>query len=278
MKFALDIPTAQAFADPHTLVDLAVEAEQAGWEGFFIWDVVFNFETTADPVLDPWVTLAAIAVRTQRMRIGAFLTPLARRRPWNVARQAVTLDHLSRGRLVFGAALGYQALDFTPFGEDYDPRVRAAKLGEALDVLVGLWSGEEFSFQGKHYQIDKVRFLPRPVQPRIPIWLAAGWPRRKPLRRAAQWDGVYLMTVHQETQAMLTPDDVREIRAYVAAHRTRPEPFEIALNVVLPPDPQQAAEKVRPYQAAGATWCVAIPGDASLAAVRALVRSGPPRL
>src|SRR5512136_2241596 len=119
MKFGLDVATSGDFADPGKLADLAYEAEQAGWDGFFVWDVMFAYQTMDEPVIDPWVTLAAIAMKTQHIRIGAFMTPLARRHPWQVARQTTTLDHLSNGRLVFGAALGYQALDFTPFGEDY---------------------------------------------------------------------------------------------------------------------------------------------------------------
>jgi alkanesulfonate monooxygenase SsuD/methylene tetrahydromethanopterin reductase-like flavin-dependent oxidoreductase (luciferase family) len=190
-----------------------------------------------EPVVDPWVTLAAVAVKTQRIRIGAFMTPMARRRPWQVARQTATLDHLSNGRLVFGAALGYQALDFVSFGESYDPKIRAEKLDEGLQVLTGLWAGEAFSFHGKHYQLDNVKFASKPVQsPRIPIWLAGGWPRRKPLRRAARWDGIYLMTVNQTTNAFLTPREITEIVDYFQAYRKSTEPFDIALNVEIPSD------------------------------------------
>jgi hypothetical protein len=123
MQFGLDIPINGAYAHPRTLADLAADAEEAGWDDFFLQDVLFSTE----PIVDPWVALAAVAMRTQRLRIGVFLTPLPRRRPWQVARQAMTLDQLSQGQLIFGAALGFQALDFTSFGEDYDPRTRAPK-------------------------------------------------------------------------------------------------------------------------------------------------------
>jgi alkanesulfonate monooxygenase SsuD/methylene tetrahydromethanopterin reductase-like flavin-dependent oxidoreductase (luciferase family) len=170
MKYGLDIPTAGEYADPHTLADLAAEAEEAGWDGFFLWDVLFAQGHMDTPVVDPWIALAAIATRTQRIRIGAFMTPLPRRRPWQVARQTVTLDHLSNGRLIFGAALGYQALDFTVFGEEFDLKHRAEKLDEGLAVLQGLWSGEVFRFQGTYYQVENARFLPKPLQtPRIPV-------------------------------------------------------------------------------------------------------------
>jgi alkanesulfonate monooxygenase SsuD/methylene tetrahydromethanopterin reductase-like flavin-dependent oxidoreductase (luciferase family) len=278
MKFGLDVATSGDFADPRKLADLAVEAEQAGWDGFFVWDVMFAHQTMDEPVVDPWVTLASVAVKTQRIRIGAFMTPMARRRPWQVARQTATLDHLSNGRLVFGAALGYQALDFVSFGESYDPKIRAEKLDEGLQVLTGLWAGEAFSFHGKHYQLDNVKFASKPVQsPRIPIWLAGGWPRRKPLRRAARWDGIYLMTVNQTTNAFLTPREITEIVDYFQAYRKSTEPFDIALNVEIPSDPNKAVDVVRPYIEAGATWCVVLSPN-TIEQYRERIRHGPPKV
>ncbi|GLV59295.1 luciferase-like protein [Dictyobacter sp. S3.2.2.5] len=257
MQYGLDIPTAGAFADPRTLADLAVEAEEAGWDGFFLWDTIFMPGHPEIPVVDPWIALAGIAMRTQRIKIGAFLTPLPRRRPWQVARASVGLDHLSNGRLIFGAALGYHDLDFIPFGETFDPKIRAEKLDEGLAILDGFWSGETFSFDGKHYQIHDVSLQPRPLQsPRIPIWLAGGWPRRKPLRRAARWDGIYLMTTNQDTGQMLTPAEVREVITYINANRTARGPFNVALNVKPSENTHQNAELVRQYSEAGATWWI----------------------
>ncbi len=278
MKFGLDVATSGDFADPKKLAALAVEAEQAGWDGFFVWDVMFANQTMDEPVVDPWVTLAAIAVKTQRIRIGAFMTPMARRRPWQIARQTATLDHLSNGRLVFGAALGYQALDFVSFGEDYDPKIRAEKLDEGLEVLTRLWAGEAFSFHGKHYQLDNVKFASKPVQsPRIPIWLAGGWPRRKPLQRAARWDGIYLMTVNQTTNEFLTPREITEIVDYFKVHRKSTEPFDIALNVEIPSDPNKAVDVVQPYIEAGATWCVGLSPN-TVEQYRERIRPGPPKV
>src|SRR5436190_24311266 len=118
--------------------------------------------------------MAAMATRTRRVRIGALVTPLARRRPWKVARETVTLDHLSGGRLVLAVGLG--ALDdggFGKVGEPTDPRTRAERLDESLAILTGLWTGLPFGFQGRHYQVDEMTFSPGPVQrPRIPIWVA----------------------------------------------------------------------------------------------------------
>jgi alkanesulfonate monooxygenase SsuD/methylene tetrahydromethanopterin reductase-like flavin-dependent oxidoreductase (luciferase family) len=271
MKFGLDIPINGPYANVRTLVELAVEAKEAGWDGFFLQDVLYSKE----PVVDPWVALTAIAMQTQRMKLGVFLTPIPRRRPWQLARIAVTLDHLSNGRLIFGAGLGFQALDFTPFGEEYDLKVAAEKLDEGLEILKGLWSGEAFSFQGKHYQLHDVTFLPKPVQtPRIPIWVAGGWPKRKPFRRAARWDGIYLMTVNQETGKMLTPQDVEEIVAYIQSYREDAGPFDVAFNADLPADKDEKAAMVEEYSKAGATWWLELERE-SFEEYRERIRQGP---
>jgi alkanesulfonate monooxygenase SsuD/methylene tetrahydromethanopterin reductase-like flavin-dependent oxidoreductase (luciferase family) len=279
MKFGLDIPTAGVYADPGKLADLAVEAEDAGWDGFFIWDIVFAENQSDVPVVDPWVALAAIAARTRRIKIGAMLTPLPRRRPWQVAREAVAIDLLSNGRLVFGAGSGYQARDFTAFGEDADAKIRAEKLDEGLEVLNGLWSGKEFSFHGKHYEVNEVEFLPKPLQsPRIPIWLAGGWPRRKPFRRAARWDGIYVMTVNQETGELLTLDEIREIAAYLHSHRESPAPFDIGVNGESKGNDSHAIEQAQAFSEAGATWWIELEGSReTFETYRERIRLGPPR-
>ncbi|HLJ35730.1 MAG TPA: LLM class flavin-dependent oxidoreductase, partial [Ktedonobacteraceae bacterium] len=202
--------------------------------------------------------------------------PLPRRRPWQVAREMVTLDNLSNGRVIFGAGSGYQALDFTPFGEEYDLKIRAEKLDEGLEVLRGLWTGEAFSFDGKHYQIHDVRMLPKPLQsPRIPVWLAAGWPNRKPFRRAAHWDGIYLMTINQATGAPLTPTEVQEIVAYVNTYRENADPFDVAVYGETSADSLKGAEIVQPYREAGATWW--IEARESFEELRERIRQGPPK-
>ncbi len=277
MKYGLDIPTVGAYANAQILATLAAEAEEAGWDGFFLWDVLFAQDQPTVPVVDPWIALAAIATRTQRIRIGAMLTPLPRRRPWQVARQTVALDHLSNGRLVFGAGLGYQALDFTPFGEEYDLRLRAEMLDEGLAVLKGLWSGEPFSFQGKHYQINEVTLLPKPLQsPRIPVWLAGGWPRHKPFQRAARWDGVYLMAANQLTGEFLTAEEIREIVNYMNTYRDVAHPFDVAVSGELPTDLNQRAEIIQRYSEAGATWWIEVEASGeSFEAYRERIRRGP---
>lgn len=276
MKFALDVSTAATYSDPRKLADLATEAEEAGWDGFFVWDAVFA-RPPGLPMTDPWVALAAIAMQTERIRIGAMVTPLARRRPWQVARETVSLDHLSRGRLIFGIGLGYQALDFEAFGEDADPVIRREKLDEGMEVLAGLWSGRRFRFQGKHYQVKNARLLPKPFQhPRIPVWVAGYWPNRGPFRRAAHWDGVLPGKVNEEE---LSRSDLREILAYVGSHRKHWGHFDVAVYGQTPPSSTKASRVVQPWADAGATWWREGIGDwrGSLKTVRARIRSGPPR-
>jgi alkanesulfonate monooxygenase SsuD/methylene tetrahydromethanopterin reductase-like flavin-dependent oxidoreductase (luciferase family) len=207
------------------------------------------------------VALAAIAVATTRIRIGAFMTPLARRRPWDVARSVATLDRLSGGRMIFGAGLGFHPAEFTAVGEDPDARLRAQKLDEGLAIVDGLWRGKPVTFSGRYYQLGPLTMLPVPLQrPRVPIWTAAGWPHRRPLRRAARWDGTYLMASNQETGELLQPDEVAAISRYLAAHRSGDGPFDVAINgdVSGDRDPQRTLAR---YAEAGATWWVELCAD-----------------
>src|SRR5579884_3931949 len=146
MRYALNLPAFGEFADVRVLAALAREAEDAGWDGFFIWDHIQSERGRS--VADPWVALAAIAVKTERIRIGALVTPLPRRRPWKFARETATLDHLSGGRLIVGVGIGGEWYrEYSAFGEPVDDKTHAAQLDEGLDVLVGLWSGEPFSYE-----------------------------------------------------------------------------------------------------------------------------------
>ncbi len=274
MKYGLDIPTTGEYADPEILANLAVEAEQAGWDGFFLWDILLAEE----PLVDPWMALAAIATRTNHIRIGAFMTPLARRKPWEVARQTISLDHLSRGRLIFGAGLGAQPREFETFQEESDPKIRAEKLDESLEILSGLWTGESFNFRGKHYQIEDVKMLPKPVQsPRIPIWVAGYGPNRKPFRRAARWDGLYF-GVRKTTGERVMLEDVRKVIAYVMERRSTPDPIDFAYPGETPLDLPKGAEIVQPFIEAGVTWWIEYEASREgFRDYRERILSGPPR-
>jgi alkanesulfonate monooxygenase SsuD/methylene tetrahydromethanopterin reductase-like flavin-dependent oxidoreductase (luciferase family) len=267
VRFGLHVPPLGALGDPDALVDLAHRAEAAGWDGFFLWDHVMHAQ---DPdACDPAVALGAIAATTTRLVLGPLVTPLPRRRPWKVAREATTLDRLANGRTVLGVGIGTDHYrEFTAFAEaETDDRARGAALDEALELVTALWSGERVTFAGDHYRATDVVQTPTPVQrPRVPIWCAARWPARTPLRRAARWDGVVPI-------GSLTPDDVIALRAVVAEQRESPEPFAIAL-----PSDETASRDLAAYADAGVTWWLAAirPFDA-LADSRALVDSGPPR-
>lgn len=277
MRFGLDVPTTDAYADPRVLAELAAEAEAAGWDGFFVWDVLGNQQPPV-PVVDPWIALAAVALRTARIKIGTMVTPLARHRPWLVARQFANLDQLSGGRVICTVGLGYLERDFTAFGEAGDPATRARQLDEGLAILAGLWTTDRFSFAGEHYTLDEVTLLPRPVQsPRIPIWVAGGWPRRAPFRRAARWDGACLMSVHQETRTWLTLDDFRDCLAYVRRRRSQPTPFDMVMSGETSEDRQAGIAMTRAFEAAGATWWVEEGLGWSLDEFRERIRRGPPR-
>ena len=274
VKFAVNVQNFAPFADPRRLAELAKEAEDSGWDGFFLWD---HIHWDGPPMVDPWVALAAIACATERIKIGTIVTPLPRRRPWKVARETVTLDHLSGGRFILGVGLGYPAnVEYEPFGEDPGDRTRAEKLDEGLDVLTGLWSGEPFSYQGKHYQLDDVTFLPKPnQQPRIPIWVAGMWPNRRPFRRAARYDGVVPLKLTPSGEpTLITPAEVAEVVAYVRRHRDTSAPFDLALGAPIPTDPAQARDVVAAFEEAGATWL--LDGPPTPDALSARLRAGVP--
>jgi alkanesulfonate monooxygenase SsuD/methylene tetrahydromethanopterin reductase-like flavin-dependent oxidoreductase (luciferase family) len=257
MRFGLNVPNFGDYADPRTFMRLAIEAERAGWDGLFIWDHLLIEPAWDAPIADPWTLLAAAAAATERIRLGPMVCPLPRRRPWIVARQAVTLDHLSDGRVTLGVGLGTPAeAEFDAFGEDPDLRVRAEKLDEGLSIVSGLWAGQTFQLDGRHYRLRPMRFLPPPVQqPRIPIWVAGYWPNLGPFRRAARWDGVFPASrATDETGEPIPIAELRSLLDVIRVARGSLEGFEVMVAGGTPADPALAASIVEPYRAAGATW------------------------
>jgi alkanesulfonate monooxygenase SsuD/methylene tetrahydromethanopterin reductase-like flavin-dependent oxidoreductase (luciferase family) len=278
MKCGLDVPTTGEYANPRTLAQLASEAEAAGWDGVFLWDALLGGADMTTDALDPWIALTAIALKTTRIRIGTLATPLARERPWLVARRLANLDQASGGRMICVVGLGYREADFTAFGEVGDAKIRARKLDEGLAVLSGLLSKERFSFTGDYYTIAQVTLNPRPAQaPHPPIWLAAGWPRKAPVRRAARWDGLCLKSYHQDRHEPVSPADVAEALAYLRAQRTSDAPFDLAVSGESPLDVSTAREQVRPFVEAGATWWIEEGLGWTLDEFRARIQAGPPQ-
>ena len=262
----LFLPPFDALADPVLLADLAVEAERAGWDGVFVWDHLLYSEPVRE-IADPWICCAAIAVRTSRLLFGPMVTPLTRRRPQVLARQAATLDRLSGGRLVLGFGLGDDGRvgELSRFGEEVDARVRAARLDEGLELLRRLLSGGDVDHDGAHFAARGVRFLPAVERPGgIPIWIGGRWPNAAPLRRAARYDGAFVISVPE-------PDDLATVRRTVAeARATSAAPFDLVVELPAGADPA-------PWAAAGATWVLTRlgPYELDVDEVVRVVRAGP---
>jgi alkanesulfonate monooxygenase SsuD/methylene tetrahydromethanopterin reductase-like flavin-dependent oxidoreductase (luciferase family) len=284
MRYAVNIPNFGSGGDPRTLVDLARRAEDAGWDGFFLWDHILVDPAWEVEIADPWISLAAIAQATARIRIGPMVAALPRQRPWMLARATTSLDRLSGGRLVLGAGLGWPSgPEFGHFGDDADIRRRAAMLDEGLAILDGLWRGEPFAFQGEHYRVAEVTFRPRPRQePRIPVWVGSLRPGPDaPLRRAARWDGFYPASDDAYVPLDVFARDVARVRELRAAAGLGSEiPYDISAGGSTPVDDRaSAAATVAAFEAAGATWWQEVVSDwlGGLAEIRARIDAGPPR-
>lgn len=286
MRYCLNLPIGGQAAHPRTLADFAAAAEDAGWDAVFVEDYIVYQNRQDLPAYDPWVALAAMAVSTSRIRLGTMVTSAARRRPWKLARETVTLDHLSGGRLILGVGVGDpNDISYAAFGEETNVRVRADIVDEALQVVTGIWSGEPFCYNGSHFHVGGVICLPKPVQqPRIPIWIGGAYPNPGPLRRAARWDGACLYPAAEpgsaeDSEKPLSPQQITAIRRFIDAHRTDQGPFDIvAGGPERGPDPDHTRELIRQSAQAGATWFSEWipPGDP--AAMRAAIAQGPTRI
>lgn len=257
------------------VAEAAREAEKAGWDGLFIADLVWG--------VDAWVSLAAAAMRTKRIRLGTMLTPLAWVRPWKLAGETAALDHLSNGRVTLSVGLGANDTGVANFGLPTDRKLKAELVDEGLDILYGLWQGQPFSYQGKHYQLQPTAFQPPPPpvqKPRIPIWVVGAWPRLKSMQRALRCDGLLPAKLDRAGKFVkLAPDDVREMKAFIDSNRTLTTPFDIVIEGETPGNaPRKAAATVRAWAEAGATWWVESPWSKSEKAMYQRLQQGPPSL
>lgn len=253
--------------DPDGLIELGVAAERAGFDGYFLWDhIVFSDSGDGPPIADPWLVLAVVASRTSRIKLGTMITPVPRRRPWQLARQTTTLDRLSGGRVILGVGIGSPAYgDFGIFHEPQGARERADLLDEGLDVLAGLWTGEPFRYAGEHYTVDPVRFTPTPVQqPRIPVWVGGILPATRTVDRAARWDGMVPIRYSGGRLVTVSPQDIAEVGGKIAAARGSAARTDLVVWAEVADDPAAVPQIARPYAAAGATWWIesARPGSA----------------
>ena len=267
MRYALFLPLFDELAEPAVVAALAAEAEQAGWDGVYVWDHV-AYRPPVHAVADPWGTLAAIACATEQVRIGPMVTPVPRRRPVKLAREVASLDRLSRGRLTLGVGIaGDGSGELSSTGEELDDRTRGAMLDEGLEVLAAAWTGERVDHRGEHYVVDGLTLLPTPVQrPGPPVWVAVRRGNRAPLRRAARHDGVFPVQVDEPDQLAEIVQAVQELRGADAG------PYDVAVGGAPGADPA-------PYAAAGATWWMTTFGAFGVTEdlVRGVLRDGPPR-
>jgi len=272
MKYGIILPT----GDARTAANFAHEAEAAGWNGFFVWEPVWG--------IDAWVCLTVAAMTTESIRLGTMITPLSRMRPWKLASETATLDNLSKGRVILAVGLGAVDTGFAEFGEVTDRKTRAELLDEGLDILTGLWRGQPFNYNGKHYKIKETKFHPPPPpvqKPRIPIWVVGAWPRRKSMRRVLRCDGLLPAKMNKEGKfEEVLPADVREMKAYVDANHTATTPFDIVVEgKTAGLNRAQMKKKLFPWFEAGVTWWMeAMWDDPNLDHMLARVKQGPPSM
>lgn len=267
MRYAIFLPIFGELSEPQVVARLAAQAEEAGWDGVFVWDHMAYRSPVVD-IADPWVTLAAVACATESVRIGPMVTPPARRRPLKLWREVTTLDRLCGGRVIFGVGLGGDpGRELSALGEETEPRARAQRLDEALLLMEAAWRGGVVNHAGPSFVVDGLDLGPVLLrQPRPPIWVAARYPNRLPLRRAARYEGLFPVQVS-------TADQLAELVVATLEHRPPDaDPFDVAISFPADTDP-------RPYETAGATWWLVgfSPFEVTAAEVAAVVASGPPR-
>lgn len=253
MKFGFVLP----FGSARETAEAAKLAEQAGWDGLFVWEPVWG--------IDAWVSMTAAAMVTQKIMLGTMLSPISRMRPWDLAGKAVTLDHLSNGRLTISVGLGAVDTGFADFGEVTDRKARAELVDESIDILHGLWKGQPFTHDGKHYKIKENKFVHQPPKPlhhdRVPIWMVGALGHEKSMRRVLKCDGLLPTKLDPSStgpvdKPLFSPADLRDAIAWIKANRTATTPFDIVMEAPFGADPAKEAEIMAPWQEAGATWWI----------------------
>lgn len=265
--------------DPKNVVELSAEAEAAGWDAVFVAEMIYG--------PDAWVTLAGAAMRTERIKLGTLLSPVARMRPWKIASEAVTLDRISNGRVILAVGLGALETGYQEYGEVTDRKTRVELTEETLQIVIALWKGEPFSFQGKHYQVDTTGLSQgirdweiRPVQqPRIPIWHAGTWPAGPSMRRALKYDGLLPNVVADGKLTDLTIEAVAGMRALAGETRGTDSPYDIIVEGESQPGSSEEIAKMNAWEQAGATWWIESSWSKQddLDFLRARIAAGPPR-
>jgi alkanesulfonate monooxygenase SsuD/methylene tetrahydromethanopterin reductase-like flavin-dependent oxidoreductase (luciferase family) len=271
MKYGFVFP----FGDAMQMVDWAKEAEQTGWDGFFVADLVWGLEA--------WVALGAAALQTERIRLGTMLTPMPWVSPWKLASQTATLDQLSNGRTILAVGLGANDTGAGNYGLPTDRKVKAELMDEGLAIVTELWKGKSIQYEGRHYHLSPTDFPPPapPVQqPRIPIWVVGAWPKQKSMARVLGYDGMMPMTTGADGKiGQAGPEAVKAIRAYVDERRTLKTPFEIVVEGQTSGEDKAAGrETVRMWEESGATWWIESLWGQGEDVVLKRLKEGPPRV
>ena len=285
MKFGISIKNGGNFSNIQEVIDLAVDAEEAGWDGFFPWDHIIHVGTGKVEMFDPWIVLAGVAARTKKIKLGPMVTPLARRRPWKVARETITLDHLSKGRLILGVGLGSTVNnDFVRFGEERNTNIRAEKLDESLEILQGLWKGEPFGYKGKHYSVaEDTTFKPKPYgnKEKIPIWVGGGsWSWTvKPFRRAARYEGVF--PEFKDKNGVVVAQYYEKLAAFIEKYKGHTRDFDFVNLGKAPRHGTRIREYFEPITQSGIlTWWVerVYQWKGDIKEIRERIKEGPPEI
>ncbi|MDH5403553.1 MAG: LLM class flavin-dependent oxidoreductase [Candidatus Heimdallarchaeota archaeon] len=275
MKFGIFIPTMGKYADPIQVVEFAKLAENSGWDGVFVPDHIMH--GGSNPWLDANIMMAAIASNTKTIMIGSCITPVARRQPWQLAKELATLDVLSGGRIILGVGIGAPPSDFTSFGMEY--KNMGEKLDEALEIVDLCWKGEIFDYDGNHYQLKDVRLLPVPIQqPRIPILIGGRWPGNKPFIRGAKWDG--MMPISKQWPEALTIEELRELTSFVNHERIKHSDKKGELIIQLETSEMDNKNLLSSFNEIGVTWVLfsISPRKGSIEIMREKILEGPPKL
>ena len=275
VKFGFVLPV----TDPKVAIELSAEAEAAGWDGVFVAEMIYG--------PDAWVILTGAAMRTERIRLGTLLSPVARMRPWKIASETATLDRISDGRVILAVGLGALETGYKEYGEVTDRKTRVELTEETLQIVTLLWKGEPFNFQGKHYQVDITGLSQgirdwetRPVQqPRIPIWHAGTWPAGPSMRRALKYDGLLPNVFLDGKHASSTPEAIAEMRALANETRGVDVPYDIIVEGESQPNNPEEIEKMNAWEQAGATWWIESSWSKQddIDFLRARISGGPPR-
>jgi alkanesulfonate monooxygenase SsuD/methylene tetrahydromethanopterin reductase-like flavin-dependent oxidoreductase (luciferase family) len=274
VHLGLLIPPMGPLSDPGLLVDLAGEADQAGWDGFFLYDHIVREPPIG--LADPWVVLAAVATATDRLRLGPLVTPIVRRRPWVVAHHIVTLDHLSRGRVILGVGLGSDRWrEFAAFDEPTNLAIRGRMLDEGLEIITRLWSGTPVDYQGRYYSVRQACLRPCPIQsPRVPIWVGGQWPNRPPLQRASRYDGMFPTSGDRP----LNVDDFHQLLEVVrTARKDNNTVFDLVARGRHGPQwSSTARQTLSALEEVGVTWWLEVVREVEpVSAIRTLIRHRP---